>query len=89
MNIGVFPATDLHLLVGTTTTLTLRARWPDWREVSRFPGFTIALDPMPFFVSLANRTITATDVGTVVTRMKVAWNDAGGTLHGDPSATPG
>lgn len=80
MQLGIFPATDVHLLDGTTVKLTPRARWPRWRDLSRFAGFAATYDPTPAFVSVSNNSITATAAGTAVTRMTISWNDAQGTL---------
>lgn len=72
MSLRIFPATDLHLLNGTSVLLRFFASTAKgWNDVSDVSG--IQLNPIPAFAvqlaTPAGLSIKATDVGSAVTRV--------------------
>lgn len=70
MSVRIFPATDLHLLNGTSVSLRFFAHiGGPWTDLSVLGGFTNQFNPMPAFITQAGLSITATGLGRAVTRV--------------------
>jgi hypothetical protein len=73
MPVRIFPATDLHFLIGTSVTVRVFDTVNDvWTDVSGAPQFNMNLAPLPAFVNQAGTTITATALGSAATRLVAA-----------------
>lgn len=70
MSLRIFPATDLHLLNGTSASLRCFAHFGGvWTDLSAVGGFSVQFNPMPAFATLSGLSITGTAAGSAVTRV--------------------
>jgi hypothetical protein len=77
VSLRIFPATELHLLPNTAVDFQYAAHaGGQWTNLTSVAGISLQLRPLPAFLALNGRQLTASAEGQVVTRFAIQQNGA-------------